>query len=166
MDSVQIGSPAPGVLCFPLAEAPFQRTQLADFQIFFSIISALIISSVPWGKWPWMYPFSLPIHLIYLPRNSYKFQLHFPLSHLDDLITETSSHEYMVSIELSGTPYTANKIPRVSRVRGKTPQGTPRIENFVFVAAKTKVVHLRGKSYQLRLGVDIGKGISGLHLTA
>lgn len=105
-------------------------------------------------------PFSPPIHLFCLPRNSFKFELHFPISHLGDLIIETSSHKYMVSLELSRTPYTANKIPRVSRVRGKNPQDTSRTEKFVFGAAKTKLAHLRGKSYQLRLVVEAGsKGL-------
>lgn len=59
MNSLQMGSPAAEVFCFPLTATPFQKTQLADLQNIFSIISTLIIDSVPWGKGPWMYPFLL-----------------------------------------------------------------------------------------------------------
>lgn len=108
-------------------------------------------------------PFSPLIHLLCLSRNSFMFQLHFPLSHLDDLIIGTSNHKYMACIELPGTPYTANKDPGDSRVKGKTPG----IEDSVLVAAKTELACLRGKSYWgLRLCLapkDTSEGVSELH---
>lgn len=92
-------------------------------------------------------PFSPLIHLLCLSRNSFKFLLHFPLSHLDDLIIGTSSHKYLAALELPGTPCTANKSPGDSRVRGKTSSGTSGTEKGVLVAAKTELARLRGKSY-------------------
>lgn len=124
MSSLQIGSPAPKVLCCPLTVTTFEKTQLADLQILFPLFqpwSSILFPGVHPGVMALDVPFSPPIHLFCLPRNSFKFELHFPISHLGDLIIETSSHKYMVSLELSRTPYTANKIPRVSRVRGKKP---------------------------------------------
>jgi len=73
-------SPAPEVFYFPVTAISFQKTQLPDLQNIFYIISALIITTVPWGKWPWMYPFLLASICCVYPGILSRFSLIF-LSH-------------------------------------------------------------------------------------
>lgn len=147
MYSLQIVLPAPEVFCFPLTGPPFPKILFVDLQNIFFMTSALFVSSVPQQIWAWIFPFLLSFIICVCQGILLSFSFVFPLSHLDDLIFETSIHKCMAFLELLGNTCTASKALRGSRVKGKASHGTSGTENNVLMAARTELALQRGKSY-------------------